>query len=354
MAIRPLPGTAPPRLAKVTSIRARAAHDKGIGGPILPDRSPCRGGPEQRGERLSPVSGDLESRTWRPDRISEAEPTALRTDEGEVLDMLRWILDRMVERSIPPFTPDDESKMVAEEAAENGIRQAVRFVGTASVIVIGASALILYRFPPGQLTVSPPPVAVRVTSQPGAVEMSGTEDARLRQGPGDSERKPDDANEESQGKLEKLTKEREAKLRQALEDSEKKLDQANRESQRKLEDLTQERDRLQARVIDLEQQVAALSTKTKARAERDLPRQAEQPTRRVASHAVAAELTLPGQAVYHCADGRVLRDPTRCRAVHPPGAEDLASPRNVFQCGDGRTVRDPTLCKPAQTPGSAR
>jgi len=218
-----------------------------------------------------------------------------------------------------------------------------------------ALAVMLFSISPDQQTVLDPSVAVRVPSQPGSAEMVGTDEAKLRRAPENSGRKLDDANGESPGKLEELTREHETTLRQALEDTEKKLDEVYKESQRKLEELTQERDSLQARVIDLEQQVATLGAKAQAQAKRDLSphRRVGQPPKRVASHAALPALTLPGQTAYQCADGRILRDPTRCGEEHLPAVEDLTSPRATFQCGDGRTVGNPALCKPAQAPRPA-
>ncbi len=274
--------------------------------------------------------------------------------------MLRRIRDRMVERSIPYFTPDDDvSRAVAVEAAENGIRQAGRLVGwlvgTASVILVVDLAAMFFIFSPGQQPDLDPAVAARVSSQPGRAEVVGTDEAPLRRAAEDSGKKLDDGKGESPGKLEELPKEHETTLRLALEDTEKKLEEANKESQRKLEELTKERDRLQARVIDLEQQVATLGAKAQVQAKRDLSphRRVGQPPKRVASHAAVPALTLPGQRAYQCADGRIFQDPTRCGEEHLPAVEDLTSPRATFQCGDGRTVGDPALCKPAQAPRPA-
>ena len=227
--------------------------------------------------------------------------------------MLRRILDRLVERSIPPFTTDDENRRLAEEAAENGIRQTARLMGSiAGAILVIASAVVFYRFSPFQQIIRGPLEIVGVSNQPAVSGTPGVE---------------------------------EAKIRQALEDSEKKLDDANNELQKKLDELTKERDALQSKVGDLERQVTELTTKPQALAEADLPasRHASQPSKRVAADA-SPSLAIPHQNTYTCGDGRVLRNPYGCRQAHTPALEESATPRAIFQCGDGRTVRNPSLC----------
>lgn len=238
--------------------------------------------------------------------------------------MLGRILDRMVERSIPPFTADDENRRLAEEAAENGIRLTLRLVGTAGIILVVASAVMFYRFSPSLPVIWRPLGVVGVSSQPGTTQASVGKEAMLRQALEDSEKKLDDSSKESQ----------------------KKLDETNQESEKKLEQMTKERDALRAKVSDLEQRMTELTTKLQAQADRDqlAPRQISQPSERSAAHASAPVLSIPHPNTYVCGDGRILRNPTGCRPAHEPAPLDVPTPRTSFQCGDGRIVRDPSFC----------
>jgi hypothetical protein len=240
--------------------------------------------------------------------------------------MVGRILDRMVERSIPPFAADDENRRLVEEAAENGIRLTLRVVGIACVILIVASAAVFFKFSPGFPAIWRLPEIVRSSGQPGRTEAPGGKEAMLRQALEDADKMRDDASKDSQ----------------------KQLEETKQESEKKLNAMTKDRDALQAKVNDLEQRVTELTTKLQARADRDLPapRQASQPSARAAAPAGAAVLAIPRPNSYVCGDGRVLRNPTGCRPAHEPAAVDVATPRTSFQCGDGRVVRDPVLCKP--------
>ena len=61
--------------------------------------------------------------------------------------MSGWIMDRMVERAIPPDVEDPDQERIAEEAAENAIRHVVTIACIAGLVVFAALAALLYGFP---------------------------------------------------------------------------------------------------------------------------------------------------------------------------------------------------------------
>ena len=249
--------------------------------------------------------------------------------------MFRWIMDRMVARAIPPDLEDPAQERMAEEAAENAIRQVVAVAGLAGVFVFAALAALLYGFLPTWQN-------VHGASQPSAVASRvEAEDAKRLQ-----------AKEESEGKLQEVVTERDAlqgkvaDLEQRLEELAKRQPQAT-EAMAASQDPT-ERERLQSKVGGLERQVADLTQKLQAiraaavgaRSARDLK------PARPRSTPVSAEPRL----AYRCGDGRTVRNPATCKATGPvpPGV----GPRvpDTYYCGDGRNVLNPAMCGAAVAP----
>jgi hypothetical protein len=102
----------------------------------------------------------------------------------------------MVARAMPQTFDEPELERVAEEAAENGIRQTARIASIAGVTLLFLLALmaaVLFRYFPGQHLNETPPKVTEVDRRVSA------EDAELRQAEQDAERK-----------LENVTKERDA------------------------------------------------------------------------------------------------------------------------------------------------
>jgi hypothetical protein len=108
--------------------------------------------------------------------------------------MLGWIMDRMVERAIPPDVEDRTQERIAQEAAENAIRQVVTVAGIAGVFVFAALAALLYGYLPSwQL--------VHGASQPSKVaNRVGPDAAKLLQA--------NEENEEAEGKFQQVVAER--------------------------------------------------------------------------------------------------------------------------------------------------
>jgi hypothetical protein len=176
--------------------------------------------------------------------------------------MFQRILDRMVDRAVPPFIEDRAQERIAVEAAENGIRQTAWLAGLAGGILFAVMAGILYMYLPSQQIALGPSEGTRAAPRPGAGH---------------------DAN-----------------LRQPAEDLQKTLDE-----------VTQERDTLQGKVTDLEGQVAELNRKLKAAqalaASKNAPQLAKQATRPARAPVVASR-----PSTYQCGDGRTVRNPAEC------------------------------------------
>jgi TolA-binding protein len=208
--------------------------------------------------------------------------------------MLGWIVDRMVDRAMPRFIKEPEQERIAEEAAENGIRQTARIASIAGVILLAVIAAILFKYIPGQ-HINEAPLTVT------EVERNvGTADAELRQ--------------------------------------------AEQDSERRLEDVTKERDALQGKVSDLEGQVAELNRQLQAARDSAAVQDALQPPRQEAKHTRTREITRhPG--TYRCGDGRTVQNPAGCKAANELALQGIASPPDVYRCGDGRSVRNPLECK---------
>ncbi len=229
--------------------------------------------------------------------------------------MFQGILDRMVERAVPPFVEDRAQQRIAEEAAENGIRQTAWVAGLAGGILFAVMAGILYMYLPSQQIGLGPSEGTRAAPQPGAEK-----DAKLRQPVEDLQKTLDEVIQERdtlQGKVtdfEGQVAEVKSELQAAKALAASKLRQPSEDDQRKLDDVTKERDTLQGKVTVLEGQVAELNRRLKS------------------AQALAAPKTAP----------RLVKQATR-----PARAPVVASHPSTYQCGDGRTVRNPAACKPA-------
>lgn len=245
--------------------------------------------------------------------------------------MLRWIMDRMVERAVPPDVEDPAQERIAEEAAENAIRQIGAVSGIAGFLVFAALAALLYGFLPSRQTVhgvaAPSEVASRVE----------TDDARLRQ-----------ATEESEGRLHQVVMERDtlqgkvAELEQRLSELPKQQPQGA--SAAPASEDSAERNRLQRKVGDLERQVADLAKQLQparaATAERSA--QVSKPV-----GPSQAPVSAGRQAAYRCGDGRIVRNPATCNAAATAPPQAVPSAPGTYHCGDGRSVPNPADCRAA-------
>ncbi len=250
--------------------------------------------------------------------------------------MFQRILDRMVERAVPPFIEDPAQERIAVEAAENGIRQTAWVAGLAGGFLLAVIAGMLYLYLPSQQIALGPTAATRAAPQPGAEK-----DANLRHPVEDLQKTLDEVTQERdtlQGKvtdLEGQVAEVKSKLRHPSEDD-----------QRKLDDVTKERDTLQGKLAVLEGQVAELNRKLKAAqalaAPKNAPQLAKQATRPARAPVVASR-----PSSYQCGDGRTVRNPVECKPAHTAAPGPSPSTPSTYQCGDGRTVRNPAECKPA-------
>ncbi len=171
--------------------------------------------------------------------------------------MFERIVDRMVDRAMPPYFENVDQERIAAEAAENGIRQTARVAGIIGVLLFGVIAALLYLYFPRQ---------------------------QISQGPSEATRAAPQARAEEN-----------AKLRQSIDDLQTKLD-----------DVTKERDTLQGKVAALEGQAAEALA-----ARKDTPQPAKQATGPARTPALASR-----PSTYQCGDGRTVRDPTECK----PGA----------------------------------
>jgi hypothetical protein len=224
--------------------------------------------------------------------------------------MLKRILDRMVERAMPPYIDDPDQERIARDAAETAIRQTARVAGVTGLIfylilfVVIAAILYVY-FPPWQIS----------------------------QGPSEATRAAPQARAEDN-----------AKLRQSIEDLQKKLDSIE-DLQKNLDDVTKERNTLQGKVADLEGQAAELNSKLQAAKVLAAPKDAPQPAKPATGPARTPALASRPSA-YKCGDGRSVRNPAECKPTSAAAPGLFPSAPSTYQCGDGRTVRDPAECKP--------
>ena len=253
--------------------------------------------------------------------------------------MLGWIMDRLVERAIPPDVEDPAQERIAQEAAENAIRHVVMICGIAGVVVVAGLAALLYGVLPswqvGPTASQPSGVAARV-----AVEV-----AKLRETVEESERKLQQVITERdtlQGKV--------AELERRMEELTKPQPQAA--STAPVAQDPAEQNRLQGKVSDLERQVADLTQKLEAiRGAAVAGRSAHTPkSSKPSGTPVSAE---PGLA-YRCGDGRTVRDPATCKATGTAPPEVVPSVPGTYYCGDGRSVPNPADCRPAGAPAPRR
>jgi len=244
----------------------------------------------------------------------------------------------MVERAIPPDVEDPAQERIAQEAAENAIRQFVMVSGIASLFVFATLAALLYAFLPSWQVVhgasQPSGVAVRVE----------TDDAKLLQ---EREEK-----EESESRLQEVVTERDT-LQGKVADLERRLEglaeqHTQAASAAPVSQDPAERNRLQGKVSDLERQVADLTQKrqtTKAATVADRGARVPKPAR-PSNSPVSAEL----RPAYHCGDGRTVRNPAGCKATVPAPPEVVPSVPDTYHCGDGRSVPNPAVCGTAVVP----
>jgi len=247
--------------------------------------------------------------------------------------MFGWIMDRMVERAIPPDVENPAQERIAEEAAANAIRQIAMVSGIAGLFLCAALAALLYGFLPSWQIVhgasQPSEMAARVV----------TNEAKLRQ-----------AAEETERQFQQVAMERDA-LQGTVADLVARLgEQADPQPQAASAAVVSqdagERDRLQRTIGDLERQVAELTQKLQAAsAVAVVDRSARIPnTVRPSNTPVSAE----PQLAYRCGDGRTDRDPANCRARTTTAPLDVSpSPPNTYRGGDGRSVPNPADCRSA-------
>ena len=249
--------------------------------------------------------------------------------------MAGWIMDRVVERAIPPHVEDPDQERIAEEAAENAIRHVLAIAGIAGLIVCAVLAGLLYAFLPswqvGPQVSQPSPGATRVA----------TEEATLLR-----------AKEDAEGKLQQVAMERDA------------LHGKVAELEKRLEDLTKpqpeapgaavmsqdpaEHNRLQTKVSDLERQVADLTQKLHAARAATVPdRSARLPKPAKPSRPPVSE---EPRLAYRCGDGRTVRDPATCKATVPAAPGGVPNEPETYYCGDGRSVQNPADCGTAVAP----
>ena len=272
--------------------------------------------------------------------------------------MWERLLGWMVAHAVPRDLTDPHQELIACEAAENGIRQAIKFTGFAAGIALLLVVALIYRTLP--IGGAPPKAALMAAE---AAKQLGAENASLLQ--------------------------------------------ANAELRKKVEELIRESDGFRGQLIDAGKQLAALRTSTATAEPAELPRRetavnantqseaprrteavagasraGEGPAKEVASApakpaprapvvaaatAQASSVAKPraakkvavtrrGRAAhpvvtppesYQCGDGRITRDPGQCGMVLSVPAEPEADldPRRTYQCGDGHAVRDPALCR---------
>jgi polyhydroxyalkanoate synthesis regulator phasin len=260
--------------------------------------------------------------------------------------MLERIVDWMVKRAMPPFIEHPDQERIAEEAAENGIRQTARFAGIAGGILVVMAAM-LYMYLPSQQSSLGPSEVTRATPGQGAEH-----DANLRQPIEDLQKELDGVTKERdtlQGKLTVLegqVAELNSRLQTADALATSKLRQPSEELQKKLDGVTKERDTLQGKLTVLEGQVAELTSKLQTAnalaAPKDAPRRTKQATSATRTPVLASR-----PSTYQCGDGRTVRNPAACKPANASAPGVHLSPPSTYQCGDGRTVRNPTECEPA-------
>lgn len=224
-----------------------------------------------------------------------------RSKEGQVGSMLKRIVNRMVERAMPPYIDDPDHERIARDAAETAIRQTARVAGVTGLIIylilfVVIAAILYVYFPPEQISRGP---------------SEATKPAH-------------------QARAEENTK-----LRQSVEDLQSKLD-----------GVTKELDTLQGKLAALEGQGAELDRKLQAARVLPAPKNAPQSTKQATTPARTPVLE-SRPSTYQCGDGRTVRDPTECEPENATALGLFPRAPSTYLCGDGRTVRDPAECEPA-------
>ena len=253
--------------------------------------------------------------------------------------MFGRIMDRMVERAIPPDVEDQAQERVAAEAAENAIRHVVAIAGITGVFVVAVLAALFYTFLPswqvGPATSQPSGIAARV-----AVEV-----AKLRE-----------TVEESERKLQHVVTERDA-LQGKVAELERRLGELTKPQPQAAgaapaaQDPA-EQNRLQGKVGELERQVADLTQQlqaTRAAAVADRSARTPKPAK-PSGTPVSAEPRL----AYRCGDGRTVRDPATCKATGTASPAVSPTVPDTYYCGDGRRVPNPADCRPARAQSPQR
>jgi len=257
--------------------------------------------------------------------------------------MWEKLLGWMVARSIPRDLIDPHEELIASEAAESAVRQAVMLTAVAAGVVLLLVVALIYRTAPIGGT---PPKSELVAAE--AARQLGAENASLVQANAELRKKIDDLTRESDGfhgRLIEADKEL-ADLRAARETA---------ASPRK------ETAVAAARPEQAPRQEAAVSAggqpgESPAKAAASVTATAAEPAPKPEPHAVKkvaapmparAHTAVRSPGSYQCGDGRSVHDPRRCSTMREVPAEvevDL-DPRRSYQCGDGQTVRDPAQCR---------
>jgi hypothetical protein len=199
--------------------------------------------------------------------------------------MFERILGWMVERAMPRYLDDYEQEKIAEEAAENAIRQTARLAAVAGVILLALIVVALYRYLPGEQVSQVPPIVTEAVRQP---EMPATDDSTIRR--------------------------------------------ASEELQKKLDGVTKERDALKGKVTGLEGQMAELNRKLQAAEKSQAPEKSQvaekssgpaealRPAKQ-RKEPIGARVVASRRSTYECGDGQVVRDPLKCNpaSAAPPG-----------------------------------
>lgn len=252
--------------------------------------------------------------------------------------MFSNLMARMVERAMPADLGDPHQEWIAAEAAENAIRQTLRIAVLVGLLLLLAGGALAYKY----LYLGAQDATVAATVPADAMKQLGADNAKLME--------------------------------------------QNQDLQKKIDGLTKERETLQARVTDLEKQVAEAAKKPEAAvaaapaAPAPQPPPAAAPAPKPAAPAKAAVAPKPAprpvkqakaspppkprpaaKAVepaesFQCGDGRTVPDPTLCTTASTAAspATDQLDPRRTYQCGDGRSVTNPAECRPPSGAPSAR
>ena len=256
----------------------------------------------------------------------------------------------MVARSMPQDLTDPHQELIAAEAAENGIRQAVRLTALAAgVLLLLVLALVYGTFP---LSAAPHRAAMVAAE---AAKKLGAENASLIQANADLQKKIDELTRESDGFRGQLIEA--GKQLATLRAARPTAESPGKETAVATGSQPPPRTETVASTAERPAEPPAKDPVPAGAKERaSVTVQEAKPAPKPEPHAVkkvaaprrarsrTAMTSQPG--AYQCGDGRPTRDPARCgmvAGVPAEVAEDL-DPRRSYQCGDGRTVRDPAQC----------